>query len=73
MSAISDKLKKIGKNMSKKIITLKLTEDEIKAIKDGCGEAYHVVPDERDVGSWYGQGYKHWQTAYTKIRKVTGA
>ena len=56
--------------MSKKIITLKLTEDEIKAIKDGCGEAYHVVPDERDVGSWYGQGYKHWQTAYTKIMKA---
>jgi hypothetical protein len=72
MSAISDKLKKIGKNMSKKIITLKLTEDEIKAIQDGCEEAYTVVPDELD-DEWYEQGYKHWQTAHTKIRKVTGA
>ena len=55
--------------MSKKIITLKLTEDEIKAIKDGCGEAYADVPDELDDG-WYKQGYKHWQTAYTKIMKA---
>ena len=56
--------------MKKKIITLKLTEDEIEAIKDGCGEAYTDVPDELDVDSWYEQGYKHWQTAYTKIMKA---
>ena len=56
--------------MSKKIITLKLTEDEIKAIKDGCGEAYIDAPEELDVGSWYEQGYKHWQTAHTKIMKA---
>ena len=55
--------------MSKKIITLKLTEDEIKAIQDGCGEAYMAVPDELD-DEWYEQGYKHWQTAHTKIMKA---
>ena len=55
--------------MKKKIITLKLTEDEIEAIKDGCGEAYMVGPDELD-DEWYKQGYKHWQTTYTKIMKA---
>ena len=55
--------------MSKKIITLKLTEDEIKAIRYGCGEAYIHAPDELDA-EWYEQGYKHWQTAHTKIMKA---
>ena len=55
--------------MKKKIITLKLTKDEIKAIQDGCGEAYMAVPDELDY-EWYEQGYKHWQTAHTKIMKA---
>jgi hypothetical protein len=55
--------------MKKKIITLKLTKDEIKAIKDGCGEAYIVVPDELD-DEWYEQGYKHWQTARRKLFKA---
>ena len=56
--------------MKKKIITLKLTEDEVEAIRNGCGEAYHFGPDELDVDSWYEQGYKHWQTAHTKIMKA---
>ena len=57
--------------MKKKIITLKLTEDEVKAIKDGCGEAYIVAPDKLD-DKFYQHGYKHWQTAHTKIMKALG-